>query len=155
MRDYWIKISSAGDFLSTVPSYTLIKEPLRRLCHRLIAFSIIRRGHAPEKHALGRKQAAKMSGGHLIARVGVHFGVIIEQSLQTLTMKVRELTTIDINELVRLRICDRLGDFVTWVVMGLERQLSIDKSMFATWMIGRMTQLIDVSRLSTTDSATA
>ncbi|GKE13147.1 hypothetical protein Tco_1416698, partial [Tanacetum coccineum] len=31
-------------FQSDVPSYTLIKDPLRRLCHRLIAFSIAGRG---------------------------------------------------------------------------------------------------------------
>ncbi|GJV35348.1 reverse transcriptase domain-containing protein [Tanacetum coccineum] len=40
LRDYWTGISSAGDFLTTVPSYTTIKEPLRRLCHRLITFTI-------------------------------------------------------------------------------------------------------------------
>ncbi|GKG54123.1 hypothetical protein Tco_0557646, partial [Tanacetum coccineum] len=42
-------ISSAGDFLSIMPSYTLIMEPLRRLCHRLITFSIAGRGQALEK----------------------------------------------------------------------------------------------------------
>nr|GEV58394.1 putative reverse transcriptase domain-containing protein [Tanacetum cinerariifolium] len=34
--DYWTWISSNGDFLGTTPSYTLIREPLRRLFHRLI-----------------------------------------------------------------------------------------------------------------------
>ncbi|GJW91244.1 hypothetical protein Tco_0168797 [Tanacetum coccineum] len=72
--------------------------------------------------ALGRKQGARMSGGHFIARLGVHFGLITEQSLQTLTMEVHELTMIDIDELVRLRICDGLGDVMAWVAMGLERQ---------------------------------
>ncbi|GJW50232.1 hypothetical protein Tco_0091583, partial [Tanacetum coccineum] len=107
--------SSAVDFLSTIPSYTLIRDPLRRLCHRLIAFSIAGRGQTTEKvtttdlfylrsmderamvnvpyllayylfrHASGRKQGAKMSRGHLL----------------------------DI---------DCGGDVVTWVAMGLERQ---------------------------------
>nr|GEU69054.1 hypothetical protein [Tanacetum cinerariifolium] len=49
LRDYWIRISSSGDFLTTVPSYTHIKEPLRRLCHRLMVFSIAERGEAPKK----------------------------------------------------------------------------------------------------------
>ncbi|GJS22441.1 hypothetical protein Tco_0451073 [Tanacetum coccineum] len=40
LADYWTRISSGGDFLGSVPSYTLIKEPLRRLCHRLISFTI-------------------------------------------------------------------------------------------------------------------
>nr|GEX02536.1 hypothetical protein [Tanacetum cinerariifolium] len=46
--DYWTRISS-GDFLASTPSYTLIIEPLRRLRHRLIAFTISGRGQALEK----------------------------------------------------------------------------------------------------------
>ncbi|GJT79905.1 hypothetical protein Tco_1054247 [Tanacetum coccineum] len=49
LRDYWIGISSAGDFLGTSPSYTLIKDPMLRLCHRLITCSIVERSQAPEK----------------------------------------------------------------------------------------------------------
>nr|GEV31228.1 putative reverse transcriptase domain-containing protein [Tanacetum cinerariifolium] len=49
LRDYWIGISSSGDFLTRVPSYTAIREPLKRLCHRLIAVTITRRGWAPKK----------------------------------------------------------------------------------------------------------
>ncbi|GJW53735.1 hypothetical protein Tco_0097820, partial [Tanacetum coccineum] len=49
LRDYWSRISSDGDILSMVPFYTSIRDALRRLCHRLIAFSISRRGQAPEK----------------------------------------------------------------------------------------------------------
>ncbi|GKB69367.1 hypothetical protein Tco_0930779, partial [Tanacetum coccineum] len=55
-------------------------------------------------------------------QLGVHFRVIIEESLQALTVEVCGFTTTDIDKLVRLRICDRLGDVVTWVVMGPERQ---------------------------------
>ncbi|GKD94200.1 hypothetical protein Tco_1374037, partial [Tanacetum coccineum] len=49
LRDYWIRISSAGDFLGTIPSYIAIRDPILRLCHRLIACSIARRSQAPEK----------------------------------------------------------------------------------------------------------
>ena len=49
MADYWVMISSSGDFLCAAPSYTLIREPLRRLCHRLIAFTLAGRGQEPEK----------------------------------------------------------------------------------------------------------
>ncbi|GJU55996.1 hypothetical protein Tco_1229710 [Tanacetum coccineum] len=49
LRDYWMGISSAGDFLGTAPSYTLIRDPILRLCHRLIACSIAGRSQAPEK----------------------------------------------------------------------------------------------------------
>ncbi|GKE12640.1 hypothetical protein Tco_1416191 [Tanacetum coccineum] len=49
LRDYWSNISFDEDFLSIVPSYISIRDPLRRLCHRLITFNISRRGQAPEK----------------------------------------------------------------------------------------------------------
>nr|GEY08207.1 hypothetical protein [Tanacetum cinerariifolium] len=49
LRDYWTWISSVSDFLIEVSSYTAIRDPLRRLCHRLIAFSISGRGQTPEK----------------------------------------------------------------------------------------------------------
>ncbi|GKD94328.1 hypothetical protein Tco_1374165, partial [Tanacetum coccineum] len=48
LADYWVRISLSGDFLGSAPSYTLIREPLRRLCHRLIAFTISGKGQAPE-----------------------------------------------------------------------------------------------------------
>ncbi|GKD92313.1 hypothetical protein Tco_1372150 [Tanacetum coccineum] len=46
---YWVGISSAGDFLGTTLSYTLIRDLMLRLCHRLIACSIAGRSHALEK----------------------------------------------------------------------------------------------------------
>ncbi|GJU79787.1 hypothetical protein Tco_1282152 [Tanacetum coccineum] len=49
LSGYWKGISSEGDFLGVAPSYTLIRDPLLRLCHRLIACSIVRRSQAPEK----------------------------------------------------------------------------------------------------------
>ncbi|GKC01119.1 hypothetical protein Tco_0987255 [Tanacetum coccineum] len=49
LRDYWTGISFLDDFLTTLPSYTAIRDPLRRLCHRLIAFSISGRGQTPKK----------------------------------------------------------------------------------------------------------
>ncbi|GJX83174.1 hypothetical protein Tco_0332655 [Tanacetum coccineum] len=97
-------ISSSGDFLTTVSSYTAIKEPLRRLCHYLIAFTIAGKGQAPEKylfrHAKGRKQGVRMSRGYFVARLAEHFGLITEKSLQGLTVVVCDLTMIDMDELV-------------------------------------------------------
>ncbi|GJZ16971.1 hypothetical protein Tco_0553094 [Tanacetum coccineum] len=45
LSDYWIGISSARDFFGTTPSYTVIRDLILRLCHRLIAG----RCQAPEK----------------------------------------------------------------------------------------------------------
>ncbi|GJZ20810.1 hypothetical protein Tco_0557400 [Tanacetum coccineum] len=49
LSDYRARISSDGDFVRVVPSYTSIRDILRRLCQRLIAVSISSRGQAPEK----------------------------------------------------------------------------------------------------------
>ncbi|GJS04168.1 hypothetical protein Tco_0320676 [Tanacetum coccineum] len=45
----WRQIASDGDFLEMVPSYTSIRNPLRRLYHRLIAVSIFDRRQSPDK----------------------------------------------------------------------------------------------------------
>ncbi|GJW08565.1 putative reverse transcriptase domain-containing protein [Tanacetum coccineum] len=62
LSDYWVEISSGRDFLRGAPLYTYIRDPVWRLCHRLISYSIFGRGQAPEKylfrHAEGRKSGA-------------------------------------------------------------------------------------------------
>ncbi|GKF13660.1 hypothetical protein Tco_0055122, partial [Tanacetum coccineum] len=102
LRDYWLEISSDRDFLGPAPFYVLIRDPVRRLCHRMIAYSISGRGQAPKKvtdidlfylrsmdrgtinvphllaqylfrHAEGRKSGARLSGGHFIRRLAMHF----------------------------------------------------------------------------------
>ncbi|GKE50374.1 hypothetical protein Tco_1481632 [Tanacetum coccineum] len=80
LRDYWIGISSVRDFLGTAPSYTLIKDMILRLCHRLITCSIAR----GVRH-LRREEA----GSDDIWR---------------------ELPVIDMGELVRLQICEEIDD---------------------------------------------
>ncbi|GJS24828.1 hypothetical protein Tco_0453460 [Tanacetum coccineum] len=49
LRDYWMEISFYKDFLGLAPSYVFIRDPVRRLCHRMIACSIFGRGQALEK----------------------------------------------------------------------------------------------------------
>ncbi|GJV84772.1 hypothetical protein Tco_1524670 [Tanacetum coccineum] len=90
-----MEISSDKDLLGPAPSYVLIRDPVRRLCHRMIAYSISGRGQAPEKvtgvdlfylrsmdrrttnvphllaqylfrHAKGRKSGARLLGGTLL-----------------------------------------------------------------------------------------
>ncbi|GKA05196.1 hypothetical protein Tco_0684316 [Tanacetum coccineum] len=123
---YWSRIASDGNFLEMVPSYTSIRDPLRRLCHKMIAVSISGRGQAPEKvtatdlfylrsmdegttinvpyllaqylfrHAKGNKHTARMSGGHFVRRLAEHFGLVTEEGLW--------------------------GSTMAWVAHGLERQ---------------------------------
>ncbi|GJV01170.1 hypothetical protein Tco_1334739 [Tanacetum coccineum] len=88
-------ISSDRDFLGPAHSYVLIRDPMRRLCHRMIAYSISGRGQAPKKvtgidlfylrsmdrgtinvpHLLaeGRKSEARLLGGALYWASGYAF----------------------------------------------------------------------------------
>ncbi|GKA95900.1 hypothetical protein Tco_0817995 [Tanacetum coccineum] len=57
-------ISFEGDFLGAVPSYTLIRDPLLRLCHR--------------RYAPRRKRRAMISGEQFVAHLFEHFGLLTE-----------------------------------------------------------------------------
>ncbi|GKC97455.1 hypothetical protein Tco_1167730, partial [Tanacetum coccineum] len=63
-----------------------------------------------------------LSGGHFVERLAEHFGLVTEEGLWGLTMMVGELRMIDMDELVRLHICERLGDTWSWVAPGPEIQ---------------------------------
>ncbi|GKA24047.1 hypothetical protein Tco_0710080, partial [Tanacetum coccineum] len=49
IREEMESLSFARDFLGPPPSYTLIRDPILRLCHRMMAHSIAGRSQAPEK----------------------------------------------------------------------------------------------------------
>ncbi|GJZ56334.1 hypothetical protein Tco_0611527 [Tanacetum coccineum] len=144
-------ISSAGDFLGTNPSYTLIRDPILRLCHQLIACSTVGRSQALEKvtvtdlfylrgmdvdsvnipyllarylrlFAAGRKSRAHISGGQFVARLAEHFGLLTDEILGGLAVIAPKLPIIDMTELVRLQICAQFNDTWAWVAMGPERQ---------------------------------
>ncbi|GKD81956.1 hypothetical protein Tco_1348795 [Tanacetum coccineum] len=116
LRDYWIWISSAGDFLGTTPSYTMIRDPILRLCHRLIACSIAGRSQAPEKVTV-------MDLFYLRGMdIDSHFGLLTAEILEGLTVIAPELLIVDMAELVRLQICAQFDDTWAWVAMGPKRQ---------------------------------
>ncbi|GJS70372.1 hypothetical protein Tco_0703213 [Tanacetum coccineum] len=131
LSDYWVKISSGREFLRGAPSYTYIRDPVRRLCHRMISYNIFGRGQAPKKatvtdlfylrridrraanvpyllaqylfrHAEGRKSGARLFGGYYIRRLAHHFGLVSDDGLRGLSVMTRELPLIDIGELVKL-----------------------------------------------------
>ncbi|GKC60270.1 hypothetical protein Tco_1087868 [Tanacetum coccineum] len=120
LRDYWLQISSDRDFLGLAPSYVLIRDPVRRLCHRMIAYSISTQYLF--RHADRRKSGARLSGGHFIGRLAMHFGLVTDEGLRGLQVVTRELPLIDLHELGRLHICTRYGDTWAWVAQGPERQ---------------------------------
>ncbi|GKA90393.1 hypothetical protein Tco_0812263 [Tanacetum coccineum] len=111
LRDYWMEISFDRDFLGPAPSYVHIIDPVRRLCHMMIACSISGRGQGAEKvtgvdlfylrtidrgtanvsyllaqylfrHAKGRKSGARLSGGHVIGRLAAHFKLVCDHGLR-------------------------------------------------------------------------
>nr|GEV76711.1 hypothetical protein [Tanacetum cinerariifolium]GEW60974.1 hypothetical protein [Tanacetum cinerariifolium]GEW72445.1 hypothetical protein [Tanacetum cinerariifolium] len=49
LSNYWVKIYSGREFLRGAPFYTYIRDPIQRLCHKLISYSISGRGQAPKK----------------------------------------------------------------------------------------------------------
>ncbi|GKF96010.1 hypothetical protein Tco_0288745, partial [Tanacetum coccineum] len=115
LSDYWVKISFGGDFLRGVPSYTYIRDLIRRLFHRLISYNISGRGHAPKRHAERRKSDAMLSGGHFIGRLAHYFGLVCVGGLRGLSVVAHDLLLIDMGELVKLKICKEIGDDWAWV----------------------------------------
>ncbi|GJX77385.1 ribonuclease H-like domain-containing protein, partial [Tanacetum coccineum] len=67
LSDYCIEISSGKDFLRGAPSYTYIRDLVRR-------------------HAEGRKSGARLSGGHFIRRFTHHFGLVSDDGLRGLSI---------------------------------------------------------------------
>ncbi|GKE79463.1 hypothetical protein Tco_1545583, partial [Tanacetum coccineum] len=76
LRDYWRDISTDGDFLVPPPSYTLIRDPMLRLCHMMMTHNIAGRSQAP------KKSGAFISGRQFVARLAEHFGLLTEERLQ-------------------------------------------------------------------------
>ncbi|GJS56911.1 hypothetical protein Tco_0651695 [Tanacetum coccineum] len=151
LRDYWMEISFDRDFLGPAPSYVFIQDPVRRLCHKMIACNISGRGQEPEKvtgvdlfylrsmdrgtanvpyllaqylfrHAEGRKSGARLSEGYFIGRLAAHFGLVSDQGLRGLSVVASELPLIDLHEFGRLNIYLRVGNTWAWLAPGLERQ---------------------------------
>ncbi|GKB19816.1 hypothetical protein Tco_0853739 [Tanacetum coccineum] len=122
LSDYWVKISSGRDFLRGAPSYTDIRDLVRRLCHMWISYSISGRGQAPEKARWGRKSGAKLSRGHFIGCLAHHFGLVSDDGLRGLSVVARELPLIDMGKLFKINICIEIEDDWAWVALGPERQ---------------------------------
>nr|GEZ48846.1 hypothetical protein [Tanacetum cinerariifolium] len=100
----------------------LDKDPMLRLCHRLIACSIAGRSQAPKKVLEVVRFREEACGddirGQFVTRLAEHFELLTEG----LTMILLYLLVIDMGELVRLQICKELDDTWAWVAPGPERQ---------------------------------
>nr|GEX08176.1 hypothetical protein [Tanacetum cinerariifolium] len=124
------------DFLRPAPSYVFIRDPVRRLCHRMIVYNISGRGAIPVRHAEGRKSGARLSRARGPERQpdaaagaprAAKDAPAVDEGAQADPAPVQELRR---------------------SVMGLRGDVSrsiIDQGRFATWMVSCMTQLMDAS----------
>ncbi|GJW70335.1 hypothetical protein Tco_0127252 [Tanacetum coccineum] len=96
------------DFLGPAPSYVYIRDPVRRLCPRMIACSISGRGQGAEKYLFRcverRKSGDRLFEGYFIGCLAAYFGLVGDQGLRGLSVVVSELPVIDLHELGRLNI---------------------------------------------------
>ncbi|GKB82905.1 hypothetical protein Tco_0949800 [Tanacetum coccineum] len=111
------------------------------------------------RYASSRKRGAQMSRGHFVARLADHFGLLTKERLHGLTVVVCDLTVIDMDELARLRICERTARFEEEVhglqeSLGEQREvlsgMSRDFVRFTTWTFGRLSQLLDAGGVTYT-----
>ncbi|GJR57448.1 hypothetical protein Tco_1499610 [Tanacetum coccineum] len=157
LRGYWDEISSSRDFLTTVPSYIQIRDPLRRLCHCLISHNIAGRGHAPEKimrHlawvAPVPKRQQVATAGALEDVEGAHAEIEGDQAIPEPVQARQPPPTVAQTRTMPQRIA-RLEEEVHGLrqsIVGLHRVVDrsiTDQARFATWMISCMTQLMDAS----------
>ncbi|GJS68941.1 hypothetical protein Tco_0683506 [Tanacetum coccineum] len=70
--------------------------------------------HYPFRHAEGRKSRTRLSGGYFIWRLA--------EGLRGLSVVTHELPLIDLHELSRLNIYERIGDTWAWIAPRPERQ---------------------------------
>ncbi|GKE42461.1 hypothetical protein Tco_1469745, partial [Tanacetum coccineum] len=113
-RQFILALGLHTEFLRATPSYVHIRDPVRRLCHRMLACTISGQGQGPEKvtevdlfylrtmdrgtanvpyllaqylfkHAEGRKTGARLFGGHFIGRLTNYFGLVSDEGLRGLT----------------------------------------------------------------------
>ncbi|GJS61496.1 hypothetical protein Tco_0656280 [Tanacetum coccineum] len=79
LKDYWIRISSARDFLGTTPSYTVIRDPIRMDVDSVNVPYLLAR--YLRLFAARRKNGVHISGGEFVARLAEHFGLLTAEIL--------------------------------------------------------------------------
>ncbi|GJZ01494.1 hypothetical protein Tco_0519455 [Tanacetum coccineum] len=61
------------------------------------------------RHAEGRKSRATMSGGYFIRRLAEHFSLVSDEGLVGLSVITSVLLVIDLDEIVKIKICVAKG----------------------------------------------
>nr|GEX23221.1 putative retrotransposon Orf1 [Tanacetum cinerariifolium] len=127
LHDYLRSFSIDGDFLGPPPSYTLIRDLVLRLFHKMMIHSIAGRSQAPKKVTvadlfyLRGLDVRSVNVPYLLARYLRRFA-IGRKSGAHISVISPELLIINMGELVRLQFCKQHDDTWAWVAMGPERQ---------------------------------
>ncbi|GJZ68194.1 hypothetical protein Tco_0631434 [Tanacetum coccineum] len=105
LHDYWRDILTAGDFLGPPPSYTLIKDLVLRLCHKMMAHSIAGRSQAPKKVTVTDLFYQRgLDVRSFVARLAKHFRLLTAEILRGLMVIDPKLQINDMAELDALII---------------------------------------------------
>ncbi|GKA43263.1 hypothetical protein Tco_0735987 [Tanacetum coccineum] len=141
LHDYWRSISTDGDFLGPPPSYTLIRDLMLRLCHRMMIHNIAGRSQAPKRVTMTdlRKSGAHIFGEQFVVLLAQHFRLLTTKILRGLTVITPKLLIIDMAELEEdvYEICRTLAEqhdvisamaynffrFYTWTTTSLARMI--------------------------------
>ncbi|GKE16347.1 hypothetical protein Tco_1423924, partial [Tanacetum coccineum] len=83
-----------------IESPDFARDPVLRLCHRMMAHSIAERSQAPEKNG------AHISGEQFVARLAEYFGLLTDEILGGLTVITLELQIINMAELDALIVVE-------------------------------------------------
>ncbi|GJT11539.1 hypothetical protein Tco_0858581 [Tanacetum coccineum] len=126
LHDYWRGIYTDGDFLGPHLSYTLIRDLMLRLCHRMMAHSIAGRSQAPKKvtmNDLFYLRGLDVGSVNILYLLALYPRRFTARRKNTWRIDIYcpKLPIIDMAELVRLQIYEQLGDTWAWVAMGPER----------------------------------
>nr|GFA97477.1 hypothetical protein [Tanacetum cinerariifolium] len=117
MRDYWIGISSAKDFLGTVPSYTFIRDPMLRGMDVGSVNVLYLLARYLRLFALGRKQGAMISRGCSYGLSLMTLGYRLEEEVHGMREALLgQRAVLD-------RIARDFSSFSTWTVISLARMI--------------------------------
>nr|GEU56843.1 hypothetical protein [Tanacetum cinerariifolium] len=101
---------TADEMAKDAPFYVYIRDPMRRLCNRMISLAFLVEDRHLRRHTKGRKSGARLSRGHSIGCLAAYFCLVSNEGLTGLLVITHELLMIDLHELARLNISVRLGD---------------------------------------------
>nr|GEU72807.1 alpha 1,4-glycosyltransferase domain-containing protein [Tanacetum cinerariifolium] len=124
LETYWRSISSGGTILmrSIAPSYTLIREPMRKMIHQLLSHSITGRGDGRQKVSAEDVFYLRSMDDGPIVNVPYCLARYMAKGASVCTVEVEPMGEIGPEYLIKLNICGRnpAGE-IMWSLDGPRR----------------------------------